>query len=150
MPDMNPRPLKPEEEWVSIRMTSQRRKDTAPEIALRRLLHKSGLRYRLNYPVPGVPRRTIDIAFPKSRVAVFVDGCFWHGCPIHSVPPKHNTDWWVTKIASNRARDLDTNGRLEAVGWRVVRCWEHEVGESESELIRALVLGHHGVGGDEL
>ena len=76
--------------------------------------------------VPGAPRRTIDIAFTKAKLAVFVDGCFWHGCPMHGQVPVANRDWWVTKIERNKARDVHTAGLLEAVGWRVLRVWEHQ------------------------
>lgn len=119
-------------------MIAQRTKDTAPEVALRHLLHADGYRYRVNYKVPGMARRTIDVAFPGRRVAVFVDGCFWHGCPIHGVPPKHNAQWWADKIGRNRARDLETTAHLEALGWTVVRVWEHvDPVEAENTVIRA-------------
>lgn len=93
----------------------------------RRALFAQGLRYRVNYPVPGLPRRTIDIAFPKQKVAVFVDGCFWHSCPEHSVPPKSNSAWWQDKLRRNVERDCETGEALESFGWRVVRIWEHDV-----------------------
>lgn len=111
---------------VSRRMSVARRRDTAPEVALRRLLHANGLRYRVAYPVPGQRRRTIDIAFTRHKVAVFVDGCFWHGCPEHGTNPRSNNAWWVAKLAANRARDRDTDRLLETLGWTVVRIWEHE------------------------
>lgn len=105
-------------------MQSQRVRDTAPEMALRRELHRRGLRYRVDYPV--LPRRRADIVFTKARVAVFVDGCFWHGCPEHGTWPQNNAEWWRTKIEANRARDANTDERLRADGWTVVRVWEHE------------------------
>ncbi|WP_284550187.1 very short patch repair endonuclease [Aestuariimicrobium sp. T2.26MG-19.2B] len=108
------------------RMSSQKRAGTSPELALRRELHRLGLRFRVGHPVPGRPQRTIDIAFTRKRVAVFVDGCFWHGCPLHCVPPKANPDWWQAKLAANSARDRETTDLLELAGWTVVRCWEHE------------------------
>lgn len=121
-------------------MERQRRRDTGPELALRRALHAVGLRYRVNYPVPGRARRTIDIVFPARRVAVFVDGCFWHGCPQHAVQPRHNRDWWVAKIAANKERDKDTEALLTANGWTVVRLWEHEsLAAQVSAVQRALV-----------
>ncbi|GAA1982210.1 very short patch repair endonuclease [Isoptericola halotolerans] len=107
-------------------MSRAKRKDTAPEVALRRVLHARGLRYRVAWPVPGQRRRTIDIAFTRARVAVFVDGCFWHGCPGHGTEPSANSEWWVGKLAANRARDADTDAVLEAAGWAVIRVWEHE------------------------
>jgi DNA mismatch endonuclease (patch repair protein) len=93
---------------------------------LRRLLHASGLRYRAAYPVPGLPRRSIDIAFPGPRVALFVDGCFWHGCPEHGVHPRANAQWWRTKLSTNQARDASTTAALLEQGWAVLRVWEHE------------------------
>lgn len=106
-------------------MSEQKRLGTAPEIALRKLLFAQGLRYRVGYKVPGMPRRTIDIAFPKQKVAVFIDGCFWHGCPEHCVPPKNNAEWWANKLDGNIARDEGTTDHLVASGWTVVRLWEH-------------------------
>jgi len=85
-------------------MAHQKRQDTKPEVVLRKRLHARGYRFRVAYPVPGMPRRTIDIAFPRRRVAVFVDGCFWHACPTHGVKPKNNKDWWADKLAGNRVR----------------------------------------------
>lgn len=116
----------PQHEWVRRRMSQQKRQGTAPEMLLRRLLFAQRLRYRVGMKVPGLPRRTIDIAFTRQKVAVFVDGCFWHGCPQHCVPPKNNADWWSAKLAANKARDLETTAHLEGQGWRVVRIWEHE------------------------
>lgn len=106
-------------------MSEQKRLGTAPEIALRRALFARGWRYRVGYKVPGLPRRTIDVAFPRRRVAVFVDGCFWHGCPEHCIPPKNNAEWWAAKLAGNEARDRDTDRTLMAHGWESVRLWEH-------------------------
>lgn len=107
-------------------MASQARRDTAPELALRRALWRRGLRYRVDRKViPGFRRRA-DIAFIGPRVAVFVDGCFWHRCPIHGSAPKSNREWWEEKLSRNVARDRDTDARLEENGWYVVRIWEHE------------------------
>lgn len=113
-------------EAVSRRMSTLKRRDNDAELALRRALHAAGCRYRVTYPVPGLPRRTIDIAFTRAKVAVFVDGCFWHGCPEHGTSPRANSAWWRTKIEANRARDDDTSQHLVAQGWRVLRFWEHE------------------------
>lgn len=93
---------------------------------LRQALWSRGLRYRVNFQVPGAPRRTIDIAFPSAKLAVFVDGCFWHQCPVHSVPAKNNSAWWRAKLEKNVERDRDTNRLLEGGGWTVLRLWEHE------------------------
>ncbi|MGC9376184.1 very short patch repair endonuclease [Streptomyces sp. MH13] len=125
---------------VSARMSRQGSRDTAPEVAVRRLLHASGLRYRVNVPVPGMPRRTIDIVFPKSRVAIFLDGCFWHGCPQHATQPKSNAEWWRTKLDKNMSRDIETTEHLQAEGWTVLRFWEHEVPDDVANTVRAAVL----------
>ena len=95
-------------------------------MALRRLLHARGFRYRVAArPLSGV-RRTADIVFGPARVAVFVDGCFWHGCPEHKTSPANNAAWWTTKLARNVERDRETDAHLVALGWRVLRVWEHE------------------------
>ena len=98
-------------------------RDSKPELAVRRELHRRGLRYRLHQKdLPGRP----DISFPGARVAVFVDGCFWHGCPQHGRHPDHNREWWEAKIGNNQRRDRRNRRRLRAMGWSVVRVWEHE------------------------
>ena len=108
------------------RFRAQRRRNTTPELALRRLLHARGLRYRVDTaPLPGVRRRA-DVVFTRVRLAVFVDGCFWHSCPIHATRPKANAEWWATKLETTVARDRDTDTTLTAAGWAVVRVWEHE------------------------
>src|SRR4051794_11274263 len=99
-------------------MRRLRRRDTGPERALRSLLHRQGLRFRVDYSVPG-HRSRADIAFPRAKVVVYVDGCFWHGCPTHATWPKANRDWWRAKIEANRRRDADTSARLEDEGWYV-------------------------------
>ncbi|MFC5177861.1 very short patch repair endonuclease [Nocardioides taihuensis] len=111
---------------LSARMSVLSRRDTQPEMAIRRELYRRGLRYRLQVKVPGNNRRTIDIAFTRARLAIYIDGCFWHGCPVHHVQPKANDEWWRWKIGANRARDEDTNRLLESAGWSVIRVWEHE------------------------
>jgi DNA mismatch endonuclease (patch repair protein) len=111
-------------------MSRIRGKNTKPEMTLRRALWSAGLRYRLHHGVPGRP----DIAFPGSRVAVFCDGCFWHGCPIHSVSPKTNASFWKTKIGKNRARDERVAATLRAEGWKVIRFWEHEIKNNPGKL----------------
>ncbi|MER7574510.1 very short patch repair endonuclease [Streptomyces sp. NPDC126514] len=107
-------------------MSKQSSRDTVPEVAVRRLLHSAGLRYRVNVPVPGMRRRTIDVAFTRAKIAVFMDGCFWHGCPEHATHPKSNAAWWREKLDRNMARDTETTERLVAAGWEVLRFWEHE------------------------
>ncbi|RYU09675.1 DNA mismatch endonuclease Vsr [Nocardioides iriomotensis] len=109
-------------------MRRQKARDTQPELALRRLLHSRGLRYRVDrvLPLPGVRRRA-DIVFGPARVAVFVDGCFWHGCPLHGNPEvKSNTWYWPQKIERNRDRDADTDRRLRAINWLPIRLWAHD------------------------
>ncbi|MFD6493119.1 very short patch repair endonuclease [Streptomyces sp. NPDC060188] len=118
-------------------MSRQGSRDTAPEIAVRRLLHASGLRYRVNVPVPGLPRRTIDIAFGKAKVAIFMDGCFWHGCPEHATQPKANAEWWRSKLDKNMARDRETTEHLAETGWVVLRFWEHEASTTVASRIEA-------------
>lgn len=113
-------------EPVRRAMVSNRSKNTSLELRVRRALYTEGLRYRLHYRVPGSTRRTIDIAFPGKRIGVFVDGCFWHGCPVHYVAAKTNAVFWAEKAARNQARDRETDAMLEAVGWIAVRFWEHE------------------------
>lgn len=108
-------------------MRQQGERDTLPEMTVRRALHAAGMRYRVGYPVVGRRRRSIDIAFPRQRVAVFIDGCFWHHCPAHATQPATNADWWQAKLRRNAERDADTNGALEQAGWAVIRLWEHEV-----------------------
>lgn len=109
-------------------MASNRRRDTSPELALRSLLHGLGLRFRVDYAIRLDGRRPIraDVVFTRQRVAVFVDGCFWHSCPLHGSQPKTNTDYWQPKLQGNRERDALYSRLLEEAGWRVIRIWEHE------------------------
>ncbi len=124
---MPERPI-PRDASVSRQMQRMPRRDTAPELALRRELHRRGLRFRKDYErIPGRP----DIAFPRARLAVFVDGCFWHRCPEHATQPKNNASWWSAKLDSNVTRDRRQDQQLVDQGWTVVRVWEHEaVGEA--------------------
>ena len=107
-------------------MQSNTSRDTAPEVAVRRLLFARGLRYRVDSrPLPSLRRRA-DIVFVGPKIAVFVDGCFWHGCPEHGTTRfRTNSEFWINKIETNVARDLDTTAQLEAAGWSVLRFWEH-------------------------
>lgn len=121
-------------------MRGNRGRDTGPEMAVRRLLHARGFRYRVDLaPVPGVRRRA-DIVFTRARVAAFIDGCFWHGCPEHATWPRTNADFWRQKIEGNRERDRDTDQRLREAGWTVLRFWEHEAAADVAEAI-SLRLG---------
>ena len=120
-------------------MSRQARRDTQPEIELRRRLHRLGYRYRVNHPLPGMPRRRADLTFTAKRVAVFVDGCFWHGCPEHATSPQNNGAWWAEKLRKNVERDRETDARLAAAGWLVVRIWEHEDPDLATQgVVRAL------------
>ncbi|MEP7023016.1 MAG: very short patch repair endonuclease [Actinomycetota bacterium] len=127
-------------------MRRQHRSDTKPELAIRRLVHARGLRYRVDAPLPiaGVRRRA-DLLFSRAKVAVFVDGCYWHSCPEHGTRPKANATWWADKLAANMQRDRDTDRRLGAAGWAVVRIWEHEDPAAAAEQIAGQV--HGAVGG---
>ncbi|WP_078849429.1 very short patch repair endonuclease [Streptomyces sp. NRRL F-5126] len=120
-------------------MSRQASRDTAQELAVRRLLHSRGLRYRLHVPVPGMRRRTVDVVFGKARIAIFFDGCFWHGCPEHATSPRANAQWWRSKLDRNAARDRETTDHLVAEGWTVFRFWEHEPAEEVAEQISLAV-----------
>lgn len=131
--------MTPSSPGVSARMSRQASKNTGVELAVRRLLHAAGLRYRVEYPVPGMPRRRIDVAFPRAKVAVLIDGCFWHGCPQHATQPKANADWWRNKLDRNMARDRETTEHLLATGWTVLRFWEHMPAEAVAAAVRTAV-----------
>lgn len=119
-------------------MQGNRGTDTAPEVALRRLLHAGGLRFRKNFRVSaGGLRATADIVFTRQRVAVFVDGCYWHGCPDHCRMPARNAEYWQAKIGRNRERDERITDALIAGGWRVLRVWEHEPPDEAAARVRA-------------
>ena len=125
---------------VSRRMAATRGQNNAGERALRRVLHSMGLRYRLHRSLLLGSRRSVDITFSRAKVAVFVDGCFWHGCPQHGTWPRTNAKWWRDKIETNQRRDLDTNLRLSALGWKVIRVWEHENPELAARIIERVVV----------
>ncbi|ANZ38063.1 very short patch repair endonuclease [Lentzea guizhouensis] len=125
---------------VRARMSKQKSRDTQIEVELRRALFAAGLRYRVHRrPVKGV-RREADIVFISAKVAVFVDGCFWHGCPEHATWPKNNAEFWRTKIETNRRRDLDTDEKLADAGWLAVRVWEHESAADAAARVHEVVL----------
>lgn len=123
-------PVSPPASSAGVRRRMQvlsKKRDTGPELALRRELHQLGLRYRIDVaPAPSQSRRRADVVFSHQRVAVFVDGCFWHGCEKHGVRPTSNADYWRAKLERNMQRDRETNVTLGAAGWRVIRVWEHE------------------------
>ena len=123
-----------------LRMQRQRRRDTAPELLLRRQLHRLGLRYRVDRSVLSGLRRRADVVFGPAKVVVFVDGCFWHACPQHATTPRANAQWWTEKLAGNVDRDRDTDRRLRDAGWAPVHIWEHEDMVEAAERVRAVVL----------
>lgn len=120
-------------------MVGCRSRDTAPELALRSAVHRLGLRYRVAARPMTTIRRTADLVFTRARVAVFLDGCYWHACPDHYVPPSTNPAYWHAKIAGNAARDRDTDARLAAAGWAVIRVWEHDDPEEAARHVGAAV-----------
>ncbi|MBO0728748.1 MAG: DNA mismatch endonuclease Vsr [Acidimicrobiaceae bacterium] len=129
----------PSSSQASLRMRNTPRRDTPGELALRCRLHALGFRYRVDAsPLPETRRRA-DLVFCGARVAVYVDGCFWHGCPEHGTWPKANAEWWRQKIERNRVRDHETDDALTAMGWRSVRIWEHEtLDQALDKVLRAL------------
>jgi DNA mismatch endonuclease, patch repair protein len=117
-------------------MARVRSKHSGPEIRLRKALWAKGLRYRLHQPLPGRP----DMLFVRARVAVFVDGCFWHGCPEHHTEPKTNSEFWRQKLQANRARDNRVNDELQTAGWTVVRLWQHTVDSNIQNAVDTIIL----------
>lgn len=120
-------------------MSRVRSRHTAPELAVRRELHRRGLRYRTDMPVPDIGRTRPDIVFTRVRVAVFVDGCFWHRCPDHGTSPKANADWWSEKLDGNVRRDRAIDLALAEAGWLVIRIWEHEEPVEAADRIESAV-----------
>jgi DNA mismatch endonuclease (patch repair protein) len=122
-------------------MERQRRRDTGAELAIRSEIWRRGLRYQVDTaPMPGLRRRA-DLVFRGRRVAVFVDGCFWHRCPVHATSPKANAAWWTEKLEANVRRDRDTDRRLVEAGWRVLRIWEHEDVLDAADRIEEIIRG---------
>lgn len=133
---MKPRPPS---DTTQRRMKSIRQRDTNCEMILRRELFKRGLRYRVNTAPEGFVGQRADIVFPRQRVAIFVDGCFWHRCPTHGSSPRHNRDWWDQKLSANCERDRRNTQCLESKGWRVLRIWEHEDAALAADAIESLL-----------
>jgi DNA mismatch endonuclease (patch repair protein) len=121
-------------------MQSNRGRDTKPELALRSAVHALGLRYRVSARPIRDLRRTADLVFPRERVAVFLDGCFWHGCPQHHTVAATNAQFWADKVAGNMARDRATDTRLEQAGWVSIRIWEHEDPLVAATRVRQVVM----------
>lgn len=143
-----PKPVKPAtalpappatDKKTQARMRRQARRDTKPELLLRKALTRRGMRYRVDVAPVEEVRSKADVVFPQAKVAVYVHGCFWHGCPEHHRPTKSNTKWWADKIAANRERDQVTREALERAGWTVVRVWEHEPPDDAADRIVGLV-----------
>lgn len=122
-------------------MLGNKRRDTIPELEVRRLLHAAGLRYRVDFAPSLDKRRRADIVFTRSRIAVFIDGCFWHGCPEHATRPRTNADYWTPKLQRNRERDVQTTNDLQQQGWIVLRFWEHEDPSQVAAVIISEVRG---------
>lgn len=141
---MSESPGLPSDEVTRARMARQRRRDTVPEVALRRALREEGLGYRVERPLPGMPRRRCDVMFVSARVAVFVDGCFWHRCPVHGTIPARNHGWWEAKLAKNVERDRTTDQHLGDIGWLSIRVWEHADMLHEASAIASEVRKHRG------
>jgi DNA mismatch endonuclease (patch repair protein) len=120
-------------------MRRQKRRDTGPELDLRRLLHAQGFRYRVDTSVIAGSRRRHDLVFPNLKVAVEVRGCFWHRCPVHGTSPKANDAWWAAKLAKNVERDADTARQLADAGWELVVVWEHEDARLAAERVASIV-----------
>ena len=125
-------------------MRSNRGRDTGPELALRRELHRRGLRFFVNRPPLDNVRRTADIVFPRLRIAVYVDGCFWHGCPQHHTVAKTNATFWAAKVEANRRRDAETRREVERAGWTVIQVWEHEDPSNAADRLEDLVRSASG------
>lgn len=131
-----PEPLN---DHIRRRMQQQRRRDTKLEVGIRKELHRLGFRFRVDYRPEKSLRCRGDIVFTRRKVIVFVDGCFWHGCPIHATMPVNNAEWWRKKLAGNVERDKRNTAALEELGWNVLRVWEHETVESATQcVLRAL------------
>ncbi|WP_158564087.1 DNA mismatch endonuclease Vsr [Jiangella anatolica] len=130
-------------EVIRRRMKTTKRRDTKPELALRSALVAKNLRFEVDCKINGGRRKT-DIVFPTERVAIYVDGCFWHGCPIHGTIPKQNRQWWIEKLEANKARDRATNEALRSEGWRVLRFWEHHDATAAADEVHREILAIRG------
>ncbi len=124
---------------ASQRMRATGQRDTVPEVALRKELHRRGLRFRLHRSMRELSRSKPDVTFVSAKLAVYVDGCFWHSCPIHASQPRANSAWWLAKLAANVTRDRRIDEELRAGGWRVVRVWEHEDPIEAADRIESLI-----------
>ena len=120
-------------------MVGNRSRDTRPEVAIRSALHRAGLRFRKHYAALPGSRTRVDVAFPRRRIAIQIDGCFWHRCPEHGTQPAAHSDYWAAKMARNAERDRRTDDALVRAGWVVLRIWEHErVEDAVAQIRKAL------------
>jgi len=133
----------PSSSHIQRRMQTQRQRNTNPELALRRELHRRGMRFRLQRQLLPDMRWISDIVFGPARVVIEVRGCFWHGCPEHATTTQTNAAWWLNKITRNRDRDLDTERRLREAGWDVLVVWEHEDPMVAADRVELAVRGKH-------
>ena len=117
-------------------MSRIRGRDTGPELAIRKRLYAARVRYRVDYRCHGI---RADIALPGIRLAVFIDGCFWHGCPLHATKPRNNATFWRKKLAGNAARDRRQTAALVRAGWTVLRFWEHAVETDPEQVVRKIM-----------
>ncbi|MCY4068676.1 MAG: very short patch repair endonuclease [Acidimicrobiaceae bacterium] len=132
------------ESWASSpgtrrSMQANRSRDTGPEMAVRSAVHRRGIRFRVSVRPQPELARTADLVLRKTRIAVFVDGCYWHGCPEHHTQPATNSEYWAAKIARNAERDRETTAYLEQAGWTVLRFWEHEDPEEAADKVQEAV-----------
>lgn len=121
-------------------MRNTQSRNNSLEVAVRKHLYASGLRFRIHYPLPGMRRRSSDIAFPGFRIAVFLDGCFWHSCPLHQTFPKTNAAFWAEKLKRNKERDRTTDRYLETLGWVPLRFWTHQTSEEIALAVYGAVI----------
>lgn len=130
----------PSSDAARARMVANRSRDTKPELLLRSELHRRGLRFYVDRPPLEGMRRRADILFTRLLIAVYVDGCFWHGCPIHGTWPKANADFWKQKIQTNQRRDADTNAVLRQADWTIIRVWEHDDVCAAADQVESVVV----------
>ncbi len=134
MANRDPYPAPPLSATVSAQMRRMPRKESGPELQLRRAMHRLGLRFRTQAPLPGRP----DIVLTRAKIAIFVDGCFWHRCPEHATAPKNNAEWWDAKLSRNVIRDREKDEAIRSLGWTPVHVWEHENPDEAAHRIRDL------------
>lgn len=136
MSDRLPYPT-PSSRTATAVMKANRRNDTKPEVRVRSILHRRGLRFRKDLPIKAGTRTTRpDIVFTRQRVAVYIHGCFWHLCPVHGTLPKSNRDYWVPKLEGNVERDYANERALKDAGWTVLQAWEHEPPEAVADRVQ--------------